>query len=161
MNTGNATRPPLSPGRYNYDDLEVGDQVETGATVISAVSIDTFAELTGDRFEIHMSDEAAARHGFNGRVAHGLLVLSAVDGLKNQALAQFDAMASLGWDWTFKAPVIAGDSIHVIIVVSAKRETRDPRRGILTLCFNVRNQAGVTVQAGTNQLMVYRRPNQP
>ncbi|WP_363262176.1 MaoC/PaaZ C-terminal domain-containing protein [Mesorhizobium sp.] len=46
---------------------------------------------TRDRFEIHMSDEAALRHGFPASVAHGLLVLSLVDGLKNNAVARFRA----------------------------------------------------------------------
>jgi acyl dehydratase len=113
--------------------------------------------MTGDRFEIHMSDEAALRHGFPARVAHGLLVLSLIDGLKNNAVARFRAVASLGWTWRFSAPVLAGDTIKAEVTVADKRTTRNPARAILRLRFVVRNQWGRIVQEGDNQLMVYRR----
>lgn len=146
----------LTAGCYGYDKLTIGDTVETAAIEVTAETIDSFAVLTGDRFEIHMEDAAAKRHGFPGRVAHGLLVLSLVDGLKNQCDAQFDAIASLGWDWRFSGPVFIEDRIQVRISVIDKRPTRKPDRGILTLKFNVTNQHGETVQEGTNKLMVYR-----
>jgi acyl dehydratase len=122
--------------------------------MVTAEAIDAFAALTGDRFVIHMDDTAARARGFDGRVAHGLLVLSLVDGLKNQTPAQFDAIASLGWDWRFAAPVIAGDTISATVTVAAKRMTSRPDRGILTLEFSVRTEGGREVQRGTNQLMV-------
>ena len=151
MNRGRA----LPRGRHGFGAVEVGDMVLTGDALVSAEAIDAFAALTGDRFEIHMTDAAARRHGFPARVAHGLLVLSLVDGLKNQCPAQFDAIASLGWDWTFRAPVIAGDRIHAEIRVAEKRPVSDPKRGILKLAFAARNQRGQVVQDGTNLLMVY------
>ena len=147
----------LPAGRYSYSDLSLGDVVQTAQILITAELIDSFAEMTGDKFEIHMSDDAAKKHGFPGRVAHGLLVLSLVDGLKNQTDAQFDAIASLGWDWKFLRPVFTGDQIAASITVSEMRETRKQDRGILTLEFDVTNQHGETVQFGVNRLMVYRR----
>ncbi|MGN6534320.1 MAG: MaoC family dehydratase, partial [Mesorhizobium sp.] len=95
----------------SYEDVEAGDWFETSGCVVSVEMIDAFAALTGDRFEIHMDEAAARCHGFTGRVAHGLLVLSLVDGLKNQAEARFRAIASLGWDFRFERPVLAGDTI--------------------------------------------------
>ncbi len=145
----------LGPGRYGLAALQVGDRIETGRRHVSTALIDAFAEMTGDRFEIHMDKKAAQRHGFAARVAHGLLVLSLVDGLKNQAGAQFEAMASLGWDWQFSGPVLAGDTIGVVITVEALRATSDGKRGVATLRFDVTNQRGETVQQGTNALMVY------
>jgi acyl dehydratase len=147
----------LTPGRYRFEDVEIGDRIETGGLVIEAGHIDRFAELTGDRFEIHMSEEGAARHGFPNRVAHGLLILSLVDGLKNQAPAQFVAVASLGWDWKFTAPVFPGDTIRAVLDIKAKRETRRPDRGILSIDFAVFNQRDEIVQSGVNTLMVLRR----
>ena len=145
----------LKPGRYGLNDLQPGDVIETGQRQVTAEVIDAFADMTGDRFEIHMSAEAARRHGFSDRVAHGLLVLSLVDGLKNQATAQFNAVASLGWDWRFAAPVLAGDTIGVTITVRSLRPTSDGKRGIATLGFDVTNQRGETVQSGENRLMIY------
>ena len=146
----------LPAGRYGYDALSSGDRIETGSVEITAEAIDTFADLTGDRFEIHMDDDAARRHGFPRRVAHGLLVLSLVDGLKNQCAAQFDAIASLGWDWQFAKPIFIGDRIKVSISVNDIQPTSQPYRGVLTLEFDVTNQQGETVQKGINKLMVYK-----
>jgi 3-hydroxybutyryl-CoA dehydratase len=148
----------LPPGRYYFEDVEIGDRIETARLTVDATHIDRFADLTGDRFEIHMSEQGAARYGFPARVAHGLLILSLVDGLKNQAPAQFTAVASLGWDWKFAAPVFPGDAIRVGLEVIAKRATHRPERGILTIDFGVLNQSNSVVQSGVNTLMVLRRP---
>lgn len=145
----------LGPGRYGLADLRVGDIVETGRRVVSVATIDAFADMTGDRFEIHMDKAAARKHGFPHRVAHGLLVLSLVDGLKNQTPAQFAAIASLGWDWGFAAPVFAEDQIGATVTVKALHATSDGKRGIATLELDVRNQHGETVQRGVNRLMIY------
>ena len=146
------------PGRgaYGFDDVDEGNVINAGSACILAATIDKFADLTGDRFEIHMSAEATARRGFGCRVAHGLLVQSLVDGLKNRAPVQFPAQASFGWNWSFREAVITGDTISVEIRVAEKRESRDPKRGILRLEFNVTNQRGECVQRGENLLMVYR-----
>ena len=146
----------LAAGTYGFDDVTVGDRVQTGHREVSAGAIDAFAELTGDRFAIHMDDDAAKALGFPARVAHGLLVLSLVDGLKNQAAAQFRAVASLGWDWTFARPVFIGDVISAEITVLEKKSVSRPDRGILRLGFEVRRADGEIVQRGTNLLMVQR-----
>ena len=146
----------LAHGRYGFDEVDIGDIVETGGRTVSATDIDAFADLSGDRFEIHMDDDAARSHGFPRRVAHGLLVLSLVDGLKNQAPAQFRAIASLGWDWSFRNPVFIDDEISVRITVDSKRPVSKLDRGILGLAFDVTNQNGETVQDGKNLLLAYR-----
>lgn len=146
----------LTEGSFNFDTVEVGDWLRTNTLTITADQIDRFADLTGDRFEIHMSDERARAHGFRGRVAHGLLVLSLVDGLKNQVETRLDAMASLGWDWSFRRPVLIGDTITATLTIAEKRGTRHADRGIVRLAGDVVNQDGETVQSGSNQLMLYR-----
>lgn len=147
----------LTAGTYFFEDIEVGDVIETAALTITVDHIDRFADLTGDRFEIHMSEEGATKHGFPKRVAHGLLILSLVDGLKNQAAAQFAAVASLGWEWRFVGPVLPGDTIRVRMKITGKRETKRADRGIITIAFDVVNQEETTVQSGINTLMVRRR----
>ncbi len=146
----------LAPGLHDFDRVQIGDRIATGSTVVSAGAIAAFAALTGDRFEIHLSDAGAQRHGFPHQVAHGLLVLSLVDGLKNQCAAKFHALASLGWDWSFRKPVFAGDVIRAVLEVEGKRPTSNPGRGVLTIGFEVSNQHGEVVQKGRNQLMAYR-----
>lgn len=146
----------LPAAHYRFDAIDVGDRVETGKATVTAEAIDAFAALSGDRFIIHMDDAAARSYGFPRRVAHGLLVLSLVDGLKNAAPAQFDAIASLGWDWRFARPVLVGDTVQATITVTGKKRTKKLDRGILELDVSVRNQSGEIVQNGTNLLMVRR-----
>lgn len=146
----------LAPGRYGFDDVALDDRIETARLTVTPAMIDAFADLTGDRFEIHLSDAAAQRHGFAARVAHGLLVLSLIDGLKNQCPAQFKALASLGWEWRFQAPVLCDDSIQARLTIAEKRPTTRQDRGILRLEVTAVNQRAEVVQRGHNLLMVYR-----
>ena len=145
----------LAPGRYRFDDVAEGDFLMTPERTVTVDDIDRFAAVSGDYFEIHMDDEAARRHGFPTRVAHGLLVLAMVDGLKNAAPAQFEAVASLEWRFTFRKPVFVGDMLGVRVSVAEKRAVSNPARGILGLTFDV-SRNGEPLQTGNNLLMVYR-----
>ena len=148
----------LAAGHYGFEDVALDDRIETAPLTVTSAMIDAFADLTGDHFEIHDSDAAAQRHGFSARVAHGLLVLSLIDGLKNQCPAQLRAIASLGWEWSFRAPVLCNDTIQATLTVVEKRPTSRPERGILRLEVVALNQRAEVVQRGHNLLMVYRAP---
>ena len=150
----------LPPGVWPLDQVEPGDHLQTGFVTVSAEKIDTFANLTGDHYDIHLSDDAAKRHGFSARTAHGLLIVALVDGLKSQSPVQFQTYAALGWNWTFRAPVYAGDQIRACIAVKSKRSaTAD--KGVLTLSVTVENQNAEIVQLGETRLMAYRQSPKP
>ncbi len=144
----------LKAGLYGFRDLKQGDFWRTGAIQVTESHIVGFAGLSGDFFDIHMDDGAARALGFPRRVAHGLLVLSMADGLKNRSPVVLRAVASLGWQWSFRAPVFAGDSIAAGIEVAQVRPTRNAARGIAELDVTVTNQDGTTVQEGRNTLML-------
>lgn len=141
-----------------YEDVEPGERFATGGIVVTESHVMGFAGLTGDFFDLHVDEEFARSLGFPGRVAHGILGLAIVDGLKNRAETRFRAVASLGWNWKFTRPILIGDRIHAEIEVQSKRETRRADRGILVLAFKVKNQKDEVVQEGTNDLMMLRRP---
>lgn len=151
----------LSAGIYCYDDFQIDDRFETAVLTITEDVIDHFADLTGDRFAIHMDNAAARALGFERRVAHGLLILSLIDGLKNQSVITMTAVASLGWDWRFVRPVLVNDTIRAIWTVATKRMTRDTTRGIVTFSVDVKNQKNEIVQSGVNTLMVLTRAGSP
>lgn len=147
----------LAAGIYTFDQVQVGDCLLTDWVKVTPQAIDSFAALTQDRFAIHLSDEGARAHGFDRRVAHGLLILSLVEGLKSSAPVQANTFASLGWDWSFRAPVYGGDSICATITVAAKRAA-GVDKGMLTLDLCVKNQDGQIVQNGRTRLMAQRAP---
>ena len=144
----------LPPGIHGLSALRIADRVETASVEVTTDAIDRFAVLSGDRFALHMDDAAARALGFPARVAHGLLVLSMIDGLKNQAPAQFDAIASLGWDISFRSPVLAGDTLRAGFTVRSRRPTSDGKRGIAVLSVEARNQRDEIVQLGRTTLMM-------
>jgi acyl dehydratase len=149
----------MKPGLNWYEDCAVGDAFTTGGIVVTESLIQAFAGVSGDFYDLHVDDEFARSLGFKGRVAHGILGLALTDGLKNRAEYRFRAVASLGWNWKFTGAIVAGDRIQADVAVTAKRETKRPDRGILTLAFKVRNQDGQVVQEGTNDMMILRRPS--
>lgn len=148
----------MKPGLNWYEDCAVGDAFTTGGIVVTESLIQAFAGVSGDFYDLHVDDQFARELGFKGRIAHGILGLALTDGLKNRAECRFRAVASLGWNWKFTGAIAVGDRIHAEIAVAAKRETKRPDRGILTVAFKVKNQDGQVVQEGTNDMMILRRP---
>ncbi|MFO1071476.1 MAG: MaoC/PaaZ C-terminal domain-containing protein [Geminicoccaceae bacterium] len=72
----------IHPFRKSLAELEIGDQLVTATREVTLADIEHFARFTGDTFYAHM-DEAAARANpfFDGRVAHGYLIVSFAAGL--------------------------------------------------------------------------------
>jgi acyl dehydratase len=148
----------MNPGLNWYEDCAVGDVFTTGGIVVTESLIQAFASVSGDFYDLHVDDDFARSLGFKGRIAHGILGLALTDGLKNRAECRFRAVASLGWNWKFVGAIAVGDRIHAEVAVTARRATKRPDRGILTLAFKVKNQNGQVVQEGTNDMMILRRP---
>jgi len=155
-----ATQRPLGPGEYWFEDLREGDHYETGKIVMTDAHIVGFAGLSGDLFDVHMDDDFAREQGFAGRIAHGLLGLAMADGLKNRSSVRIMAVASLGWNWNFRGPILVGDRIGVTVTVKSKRLTSKGERGITMLGFIVTNQRGEVVQEGETALLTRLRPRQ-
>ncbi len=145
-------------GRLYYEDATPGLTIETDGLVVTEAHIMQFAGLSGDFFAVHMDDQFAQGLGFERRIAHGLLGLILLDGLKNRAARQFASVASLAWHWNFRRPIYAGDRISGRLTVSERRLTSRGDRGILTLAMELRNGRDEVVQDGTNLLMVQLRP---
>ena len=150
MTTGTGRQ--LQPGNYWFEDLHPGDWFETGHIVVTEAHIVNFAGLSGDFFDVHMDDEFARAQGFPGRIAHGLLGLALADGLKNRASVHLMVVASLGWNWKFTGPILAGDRIGARIRVQEKRLS-SKGQGILTLYLEVTQQEGRVVQKGETTLL--------
>lgn len=138
--------PATHPFRRNYEEIQVGETVETPARIITIADIEHFAEFTGDAFYAHMDEEAAkANPFFPGRVAHGYLILSFAAGLFVDP-APGPLLANYGLDnLRFLKPVSPGDSIRVRLTVKRKTAARMPEYGEVRWDVEVFNQAGETV----------------
>lgn len=144
----------LSAGEYGYGDLQPGDRYDTQAITLTESHIVAFAGITGDFFDVHMDDTFARQQGFPGRIAHGLLGLALIDGLKTRSAVRLCGIATLGWNWSFCAPLLPGDRIYAEITVVSKRPTKRADRGIVTFALRMINQHEAVVQQGETQLMM-------
>lgn len=144
----------LVPGEFGFNDLQIGDSYQTGGVTLTEAHVVGFAGLSGDLFDVHMDDEFAQAAGFPGRIAHGLLGLSLADGLKTRCAVRLKGIATLSWNWSFRAPLLIGDRIHVEVRIQAKRATKRSDRGIVTLAMKVMNGRKEVVQEGETLLLV-------
>lgn len=144
----------LVPGEYGFNDLQIGDTYQTAGVTVTEAHVVGFAGLSGDLFDVHMDDEFAQAAGFPGRIAHGLLGLSLADGLKTRCVVRPKGIATLSWNWSFRAPLLIGDRIHVEVRIQAKRVTKRSDRGIVTLAMKVVNGRKEVVQEGETLLLV-------
>lgn len=110
------------PFRKTFDELEIGESLQTASREITLADIEHFAEFTGDTFYAHMDEDAAkANPFFPGRVAHGYLLLSFAAGLFVDP-DPGPVLANYGLDTLrFTKPVSPGDSISVNLKVSEKK----------------------------------------
>jgi len=124
-------------------ELRTGDTVTAGARVVTLEDIEHFAEFTGDTFYAHMDEQAAAANPFfDGRVAHGYLVLSFAAGLFVQP-DPGPVLANYGLDnLRFLTPVYPGDALTVTLTCK-QISPRDGDYG------EVRWDAEVTKQDGS------------
>lgn len=116
----------VHPFRKTFDQLEIGEFLETEERTIRLEDIDHFAEFTGDTFYAHMDEVAAkANPFFPGRVAHGYLLLSFAAGLFVDP-DPGPVLANYGLDnLRFTKPVSPGDRISVTLTVSEKKPRTD------------------------------------
>jgi oxepin-CoA hydrolase / 3-oxo-5,6-dehydrosuberyl-CoA semialdehyde dehydrogenase len=104
------------PFRKRLGELRVGDSVTAGPRTVTLADIEHFAEFTGDTFYVHMDDEqAAANPFFDGRAAHGYLIVSFAAGLFVDP-APGPVLANYGLEnLRFLAPVYPGDALTVTL----------------------------------------------
>jgi acyl dehydratase len=119
--------------------------------------------LSGDYDEIHTSEHYAREHSaFKTRIAHGMLGMCIIEGLKKRipAFAETRYIASLEYTWKFMGPLFIGDTVSLMIRIKDMRESRSrPDRGIIRESVQMRNQRGEQVQEGEHSLMIWRRPS--
>jgi acyl dehydratase len=125
---------------------------------VTEADIVAFAGLSGDYNVLHTDAEFMRASIFGERIAHGLLGLAIQSGLGMRAMTRpFATLAFLGLRWRFKGPIKIGDTIRVRLLVTGKRETSKPDRGIVVVQRTVQNQRGEVVQEGDTELMVERQ----
>ncbi len=110
--------PGMHPFRKSLVELNIGDRLQTSERVVSQEDIEQFARFTGDTFYAHMDEAAAKRNPFfEGRVAHGYLIVSFAAGLFVDP-DEGPVLANYGVDnLRFLTPLNAGDAMKACLTV--------------------------------------------
>jgi oxepin-CoA hydrolase/3-oxo-5,6-dehydrosuberyl-CoA semialdehyde dehydrogenase len=111
----------VHPFRKTFEKLAVGDTLHTDSRQVTLDDIDHFADFTGDHFYAHTDEDAANKNPFfEGRVAHGYLIVSFAAGLFVDP--DFGpVLANYGLDdLRFAQPVNYGDSLKVRLTCKQK-----------------------------------------
>ena len=143
---GAARTTGVHPFRKPLADLRPGDTVVAGPRQVTLTDIEHFAEFTGDTFYAHMDEEAArANPFFDGRVAHGYLVLSFAAGLFVQP-DPGPVLANYGVEnLRFLTPVYPGDELTVTLTCKQIIPREDAGHGEVRWDADVTNQNGASV----------------
>lgn len=98
-----------------FEDLSLG-MTERLSKVVSSADVVGFAEITGDRNPIHLSEHFAARTPFGTRIAHGLYTAGLISAVLGTRLPGPGAIY-ISQTLHFRAPVRIGDTVDVKVTV--------------------------------------------
>jgi oxepin-CoA hydrolase/3-oxo-5,6-dehydrosuberyl-CoA semialdehyde dehydrogenase len=145
---GRQLDPGVHPFRKPFHDLEIGDTLNSAEREVTVEDIERFAELSGDRYYAHMSENEAARNPlFGGRVAHGYFLISAAAGLFVDP-PYGPVLGNYGLDsLRFVKPVKPGDRIKVRLTCKQKSLRLGVGWGEVRWDTEITNQDGETVAA--------------
>jgi 3-hydroxybutyryl-CoA dehydratase len=99
-----------------FEDLSVG-MTERLAKTVASSDVVGFAEVTGDRNPIHLSEHFAAKTPFGTRIAHGLYTASLISAVLGTRLPGPGAVY-ISQTLNFRAPVKIGDTVDVVVTVA-------------------------------------------
>lgn len=86
--------------------------------IITELDVENFAEISGDKNPVHLSESFASNSKFGRRIAHGLMsasFFSALFGTKMPGPGCVYVSQSL----TFRKPVYIGDKVEAIVLVTS------------------------------------------
>jgi oxepin-CoA hydrolase/3-oxo-5,6-dehydrosuberyl-CoA semialdehyde dehydrogenase len=138
--------PGVHPFRKTFEQLEIGDTFTSESREVTLEDIEHFADFAGDRFYAHMDAEAAAKNPFfEGRVAHGYLIVSFAAGLFVDP--DFGpVLANYGIDnLRLVKPLNHGESMRVRLTCKQKTLRGDTGYGEVRWDTEVTNQDGEIV----------------
>lgn len=139
-----------------FGQLFVGLQFTSVGRTVTEADIVAFAGVSGDFNQLHTDEQwVTANTSFNGRVAHGLLVLAMSSGMRTPGYDELAIQAYLSTQRDMTHPTYPGDTLTVVNTVKELKPSRSrPGSGVATVEVEVNNQDGTTVQKGTDVFLI-------
>jgi len=146
---------PLPLRMLFFEDLSVG-MTEVLRKTIDSSDVVGFAEVTGDRNPIHLSEHFAAKTPFGTRIAHGLYTASLISAVLGTRLPGPGAVY-ISQTLNFRAPVKIGDTVEVKVIV-AELMPEKTRARLACMAASIKQAAGACGSANRGQTSLQTRP---
>lgn len=141
-----------------FDELNVGEEFFTASRTVTEADVVNFAGLSGDFNPLHTDETFGKTTPFGTRIAHGVLIQAIATGLANQlGIFEGTTIAVLEMVSRFTGAVKFGDTVHVVMKVKEKKESKKPDRGLVNVEVRVLNQREEPVLEGNWLIMLVRK----
>lgn len=140
---------------WYFEQFEVGQVFKSRSIEITRDRIAQFAALTGDDNRLHTDREFMRQSKFGDVIAHGLLLEALGIGfIAELGVFQGTTIALLYAECRFRNAAIPGDRMRMELVVTDKRPSSRPGRGVLFRTMRLFNQRSeVLVESDLVSLM--------
>ena len=151
---------PSGPRGMYFEEFQTGQRIITAGRSITEADIVSFAGLSGDFNQIHVDADYSAKAPFGQRVAHGLFVTAIASGMAMQTGVMEGTVLAFREinEWKFIKPVFIGDTVHVVLEVTATKDLRRIGGGSVMIEITVANQKDETVMKGVWTVLIASRP---
>jgi acyl dehydratase len=141
---------------YSFESLKEGQTFSSAARTLTETDLVMFCMMMGDWHAIHADEEHAKSTRVGQRMFHGTFGISLAIAQSADILPLSNRIvAALGLkDWSFKAPLFIGDTVHTDVVIAGTRKTSDGRRGVISRTIRLIKHDGTVAQEGVAELLV-------
>jgi len=148
---------PLIHGQ-TFEEMTVGSAFRTAWRTITESDMVMFRQLTGFTEPLFLDSRHAGESGYSGTLVPGMLTFAYAEGLVLQTnVLHGTGIAFMHSEVDWLAPVYVGDTISVIVEVTASRPSKSGGRGVVTTRNTVVNQRDETVVTYTPVRMIRGR----
>jgi acyl dehydratase len=141
---------------YSFETLKPGQTFTSSARTLTETDLVMFCMMFGDWHAIHADEVYAKDTRVGRRMFHGTFGISLAIAQSADLLPLTNRIvAALGFkEWSFKAPLFIGDTVHTDIVIAGTRLASDGRRGVISRTIRLVKHDETVAQEGMSDLLV-------
>ena len=147
-----------NPKGFYLEDYEIGREYTSQGRTITEADVVNFAGVSGDFNPLHTDEEFGKANQFGKRIAHGALGFIISNGLNNQmGIAEGTPIAFIECTVKYTAPLLIGDTVHIVVIPTEVIHSSKPGKGILKQLVKLVNQDERVIMESNQTLMVKSR----
>lgn len=141
-----------------FEEFETGAKYVSQGRTVTEADVVAFAGVSGDFNPLHTDARFAAGTPFGERIAHGMLTVAMSTGMSNwTGIFAGTTIALLEQNIKYTGAVKIGDTVHLEMEVTEKKETSKPDRGIINIAARMLNDGEQVVVDMKWTLMMKRK----